>query len=455
VVSIRKILVISLLAVTLTACDWVDSTGLQRSSAVNPLEDGGTLTLIEELPATTQLVGAGQQLRNWEWRASGPGNLDACIAHPDFDINTARQSLADACSDASECQIAIEEAQSGRSAEFNVRLPRLRHSLAMQYSLFAFDDNGQETQRQQTICGIAINDPPIALNNEYFIVQSEGLFVSGQSPNSIVADDYDDDDARNQGLSVDPVPVRAPAYAQDFELGSDGSFYYLPTQDAPFNGSRILEDSFVYSISDGNQASEATVILKIVAANQAPFLRANIPDMTLSLDEAPFNDVNIGSFFIDQDGDPMTFFTTSTSLPASGSISLSSDGILQLAPTADETGLFRVTVIASDGIDQSNDTFLITVQSSESPNTAPEVDDIPNRIVSGDFEYVVSDYFFDADGDELEFSSNNLPSDVFLTRDGVLYGTSTDDNSGRWIITIVANDNRGGEVSDRFRLVID
>ena len=180
---------------SLTACNWVDSTGLQRSSANNPLEDGGTLVLVEELPTTTQLIGTGQQLRGWEWRADGAGNRDACIAEPGFDIDTAQTTLSDACADANECQIEINETFDGSSAEFTVRLPALRYSMAAQYLLVASDDNGQETLRRQTLCGIAVNDPPVAVDDEYLIRLGDGIFVAAESTNSIIANDFDDNDA--------------------------------------------------------------------------------------------------------------------------------------------------------------------------------------------------------------------------------------------------------------------
>lgn len=433
----------------------MDSTGLQRSSAINPLDDGDSLILVEELPTSAQLIGTGQQLRNWEWRAEGGGNLDACVSEPGFDINTAQRTLVDACADANECEIAIDETSNGAATAFSLRLPSLRHSMAAQYLLVAFDDNGQETQRRQTLCGIAINDPPVAFDDEYLVVLNDGLFVPAEAENSIIANDYDDNDARNQALHVDPVAVRAPAYAVDFELGPDGSFYYQPREDAPFSDDGYINDSFVYSISDGTESAQATVRLRVVVANAAPQRNAAIPDITLRLDEAPFDDVNIADYFSDPDGDALTFSTTASSLPASGSMNLLSDGTLQLAPTESETGTWRVTVIASDGLDQSNDTFLIRVQTRQAENTAPEAEDIPNQRVSDDFEFDISAYFYDADNDSLVFDASGLPDDVFMTSDGTIFGESTDENEGRWIVSITAYDGRGGEVSDAFRLQID
>ena len=440
---------------TLSACNWVDSTGLQRSSTNNPLDDGGTLVLVEELPTTTQLIGTGQQLRGWEWRADGAGNRDACIAEPGFDIDTAQTTLIDACADANECQIEINETFNGSTAEFTVRLPALRYSMAAQYLLVASDDSGQETIRRQTLCGIAVNDPPVAVDDEYLIRLDEGIFVAAESTNSIIANDFDDNDARNQGLQVEPVAVQAPQFAEAFELGTDGSFFYLPREDAPFSSDGAINDSFVYSISDGSSSAQATVRLRVVAANSAPQRIAEIPDITLLLNESPFDDFDVASFFSDPDGDTLTFSTTPSSLPSSGTMNLLSDGTLQLAPTTNDTGTWQVTVIASDGLLQIEETFLIRVQTGETENTAPEAEDIPNMRVSDNFEFGISDYFFDADGDALVYEATGIPPDVFLTSDGIFFGESTDDNEGRWLITVIASDGRGGEVSDTFRLQIN
>ena len=136
-------------------------------------------------------------------------------------------------------------------------------------------------------------------------------------------------------------------------------------------------------------------------------------------------------------------------------MNLLSDGTLQLAPTETDTGTWRVTVIASDGLVQIEETFLIRVQTGQTENTVPVADDIPNQRVSDDFEFDISEFFFDADGDALVFTATDVPEDVFLTSDGIFFGESTDDNEGRWIITVTASDGRGGEVSDAFRLQIN
>ncbi len=441
--------------VSISACNWVDSTGLQRSSANNPLDDGGSLVLIEELPTTAQLIGTGQQLRGWEWRADGAGNLDACTAEPGFDVDTAQRTLLEACADTNQCQLEINESFNGTATELTVRLPPLRYSMAAQYLLLARDDNGQETLRRQTLCGIAINDPPVAVDDEYLLRLDEGIFVAADSADSIIANDFDDNDARNQPLQVDPVAAQAPQFAEQFELGADGSFLYLPREDAPFSDDGYINDSFVYSISDGNASTQATVQLRVVVANSAPQRIAEIPDITLKLDESPFDDFDVASFFVDPDGDALTFSTAPMSLPSSGNMNLLADGTLQLAPATDETGTWQVTVIASDGLAQIDDTFLIRVQTGQPENAAPQAEDIPNQRVSGDFEFDISEYFFDEDGDVLVFEATGVPDDVFLTGDGTFFGESSDDNEGRWTITVTANDGRGGEVSDTFRLRID
>jgi len=445
---------LALSVIPLTACDWVDSTGLQRSSIINPLADGDTLVLIEELPTSAQLVGTGQTLSDWEWRSEGPGNLDACLINPDFDVNYAFQSFDEACADQDDCQVDIQENSSGGSTSFSFQIPSMRFSAAEQYLLTATDEDGQETQRRQTICSIAINDPPVAVDNEYLVPLIDGLFVPADAENSVLANDFDDDDARNLPLQVDPIAVRAPEYANAFELFTDGSFYYQAREDAPMNEQGVIEDFFIYSLSDGNESTQATVSLRVVAVNSAPQQRSTIPNINLALDEAPFDDVNVADYFFDPDGDELTFFATSSSFPESGSMQLRSDGTLQMSPTEDETGTWRVTVTASDNLDQVSASFLIRVQTGNTPNTAPTAEDIPNRRVSDEFEFAISQHFEDEDGDELEFFATGLPDDVFISSNGVISGVATDDNEGRWIVTITAYDGRGGEVSDSFRLQI-
>ena len=87
-------------------------------------------------------------------------------------------------------------------------------------------------------------------------------------------------------------------------------------------------------------------------------------------------------------------------------------------------------------------------------NEAPQAEDISNRNVRDSFTYDVSGFFYDPDGDTLTFSASGMPSGVAITPDGVITGSASDDNEGAYIIVVTADDGRGGEVSDGFRLRI-
>ena len=66
--------------------------------------------------------------------------------------------------------------------------------------------------------------------------------------------------------------------ASNGSVSLDGSFATY-TPDANFNGN----DSFIFSVSDGELTSDATVTLTIAAVNDAPVL-ANVSDVSFDED---------------------------------------------------------------------------------------------------------------------------------------------------------------------------
>jgi len=110
----------------------------------------------------------------------------------------------------------------------------------------------------------------------------------------------------------------------------------------------------------------------------------------------------------------------------------------------------------SDGTHIVNATVtLVVVQATQAPeNRPPVVDDISNRTVSNQFTYDVSVFFDDPDNDTLRFTAVGLPPGVSIDIDGVIRGRASARNRGEWFIVVTADDARGGETPDGFRLLI-
>jgi len=187
-------------------------------------------------------------------------------------------------------------------------------------------------------------------------------------------------------------------------------------------------DSVGITVTDGVFDVESEITIRLVNFNTGPSIASRIPDfvVTVADDEGIAIDLDLSPYFSDIDDDPLQF-----------------------------RGSDSIRVFATDGLEEVRDTFRLTVKDERPANNAPEVDDIDNRDVSGSFVYDVSVFFSDPDGDTLSFSAAYLPDDVRLSNDGVITGVATDRNRGNRFIEIEATDNRGGSVSDGFRLSIN
>jgi len=450
----------------LVACNWVDSTGTQgepitpiNASAISGLRNAQPLALQEELPLTTTLVGQGAGLENWTWSPEQVDIRSSCENIEGFDKQLAVTSLADACANTQECTIAFVESASDNSTQFTIRLPQLYAPVAISYTLSTATEDGGMLTRQQPLCGISVNEAPLATDDNYIALRDERRLVNANDPDSLLANDTDDIDIRNQALQVNPTPVQMPRYASEFSLGTDGSFIYQASEDAPQSEQGYIEDSFVYSISDGLHAVDATAVIKIVQSNRRPQRRQRIPDLEVLVanrdNQGVLQTFDLAGYFIDPDGDPLRFSIRDELLPASGNITIDSAGLLIAQPGLEDSGQWRLTVVATDGLDSISDTFDLEVLSPELDNLPPTVVDIRNRIVQNTFSYDVSVFFQDPNGDPLSFFATGLPPGVRLSETGVIEGEATDKNSGVSIIQVTANDYRGGFVTDSFSLLIN
>ena len=449
----------------LSACNWVDSTGAQGESVppidstTSRLRNAQPLTLVEELPLNTTLFGQGAQLQNWTWSATQTNTLSSCEGIEGFDSQLATTTLKDACTNPQECTITFAEYFNESATQFTIRLPQLHAPVALGYTLSATTDDGELLTRQQPLCGISVNEAPLANDDNYIALRDERRLVDTNDPDSLLANDMDDFDVRNQALQIDPTPLQMPRYASEFTLGTDGSFIYQASDDAPVSEQGFIDDSFVYSISDGLHTVNATAVVKIVDSNRRPKRRQRIPDLEVTItnneDQGALQQFDLSSYFLDPDGDPLRFSIRRELLPQSGNISISPTGLLIAQPGFEDLGPWRLTVIATDGLESRNDVFDLEVLPPEQGNLPPTAEDVRNRIVQNTFSYDVSIFFSDPNDDPLSFSATGLPNGVRISESGVIRGEASDENFGISTILVTADDNRGGTVTDKFVLVIN
>ncbi|MEE9332565.1 MAG: Ig-like domain-containing protein [Granulosicoccaceae bacterium] len=450
-----RLISLMLLSAGLSACNWVDSKGNQNNSGnqLRTIVDGGQLPLLEGTPSTATLISTANNLTNWQWQSVGTNTNGGCAANDGFDNELAADTLRQACTDSRTCEIQIEEQSANGTTEFLITAPALKSPVAINYTVVANDDQGNAVSLDQTLCLISINEAPFAGDDEYTVLQNLRREIKATDPGNLLGNDRDDIDVRNQPLRVIPTPLQAPQHADLFQLGTDGSFIYHP---ATTENTDVIVDEFIYQITDGIHTTSAKVTLNIVANNRAPIRSQRTTLLAMSVEEHAEIGlrVNLAENFFDPDGDTLSFRIAEGSLPASGNISLTSEGILLGKPQLTDVGDYIVTVLASDGVGQAADTFILSISRFSRQNSAPEVDDIPNRTVSTTFSYNIADFFSDEDDDQLQFTATGLPSGVTMTTSGLIRGTASSSNRGAWFVLVMADDGRGGSTSDWFRLRI-
>jgi len=468
--------------VCLQSCGWVDSTGNQTDGAeleeelegiripitayespTKRLQDGESTALLEQTASLTKFDGVGRGVRDWNWELIAQGDDQACNDIPGFDADFAVDSLEEACTSQSQCEVQIDELESIDESEFLLTLPSLKSSVVLSYRVSSEYEDGSSISRDQFICAVAVNEAPSANDDNYRVLAGVQRTIRAKDPDNLLANDFDDVDARNQPLSVNPQAIVPPQYAELFLLLAEGGFIYETAPDIALNAEGKQTDSFVYSVSDGVHETQATVTFSIVASNSEPLLIGTLPDTEINLSEllsGPEYEVNVAAYFNDADNDPLSYYFKADDLPDGLSVMIDENGLLSIDINPDEpvriAGDWQIDVIASDGLATSSSDFQLTISDTEqNPNRAPTVTDISNAFVRNSFEYDVSVFFDDPDGDELNFSSVQLPPGVSLSTSGVLSGSSSDANSGSFFVVIKATDENGASVSDGFRLVIN
>ncbi len=401
--------------------------------------------------------GVDNAISGWSWNyLDGQGNIDSCLGFNGFEQPIATNELNVSCARDAVCEINIQESVIDGTTRFDIVTPQLRAPLSLVYNVSATLENGTTINRQQTLCASPINDAPEAVDDSVSVTRGQSLLVLGDDDLSLLRNDTDDDDIRNEPLTVNTTAVVAPKFASSFELFNDGGFWYQPAQDAPLSVNGSISDFFTYSIFDGTNESTATVSIKVIDFNSAPILNFDIPEITAYIDNGnvQVSHAFFENYFFDAEGDTLTFSVLDKSLPESGNLWISDDGELQGRPDEEDSGRYYVVVEVSDSMESVETGFFLNVARLSGFNRAPTVDDIDNHRVTGDFEYDVSVFFVDRDDDHLAFTATGLPTGVQISPQGVIYGTATDVNEGRYIIRVEANDGNGGTDDDGFRLII-
>ncbi len=454
---VKKLLVLAPLCI-LVACDWVDATGRESNSTpVTQIRfaDGQSTeaSVLNEESALTLSVSASDpdgEINRYQWRPQplAQGDLNQCAGIAGF--NLAAESLDEACTSDTNCALTFEQLPSdGEGAEFSIIAPQLRAPVGVTYQLDAVDNDGGTGSQRTTFCLIAINEAPDAQDDTFTVLEGQVLTVT-TAPGQVhlLSNDVQDVHIANNPLSVLTQPVSAPMRASSFSLRSDGGFTYA----APIlidRASPRVVDTFVYSVTDGTHFSEATVSVNVVAENDPPELIAQIPlqEVTAGVEF----ESDLSAFFFDEEGTTLSFVVAEGTLPASGSLTLSPNGILSGTAELIDQGSYTIEIVASDGSEQTRANVNINVVENlpvDVVTVAGQVNELGEVL-----ELNLADYFTDPEGNPLTYAVVSQFSSATIDLDentGEL--TATFPNVGSFTIEVSASD--GINIPTNLRIMV-
>ncbi len=286
--------------------------------------------------------------------------------------------------------------------------------------------------------------------------------IASNRPPALVADVPDLTLIAGQVLSIDDSTLDLSAFFTDPD--SDSLVFAVAQSSLPpSNNLSISSEGRVVGRVTDEDIGNYTVELGVTDTNAiaiTTFTLAVLPKTTLVNNAPPTIEpvdsvvvaagerVTIQVSATDPDGDRLQFMLNNDS-PDFISINRN-NGRITIA--AEEPGLFRATVVVSDGENESTTLFFIRVASEN--NQPPQVDDISNLVVSGPFNYDVAVFFEDPDGDTMTYSAINLPPGLSISPSGVISGSPAPNNLGPHFVVVTADDGNLGMASDGFLLRI-
>ncbi len=444
-----KVLLLSTACFVLAACSDSSSGGGSGGSGgvVTVNLDGTPLVFPMEEQRSFEIlpsVATGSvDIVDWRFDStpSRMGALGECAGRDGFDLGLAVNSLAQACSIAAQCSFDFDQSEisnpDGSIAQrFVVEVPVLRAPVGLVFGLDGTTSLDETVQSQATFCLIPVNDPPIAEDDAYTVVQGETLSITPASPINLLSNDVDDIDRSNLPLRILTTPIAPPQFASVFELRADGGFSYRFDGDVQAQGSDRLVDVFTYQVSDGVNTSTAQVRVTVVTRDDPPIQISGIPAHT-AVAGIP-TEFDFSGNFEDPEGSQLVFSVVDGTLPPASDLDVSVLGVLSGTAASEDVGNFSVAVSAADNINSVAANFLLNVvenqpvQLSQPSSIAVEFGQLINIDISANAQ--------DPEGQPINYTLSTDPASALPinAQTGLISGTL--DQSGDFVVTVTADD---------------
>ncbi|BBO34408.1 ELWxxDGT repeat protein [Lacipirellula parvula] len=241
-----------------------------------------------------------------------------------------------------------------------------------------------------TINVTAVSDPPVGVADSYTTNEDTPLTVP--VADGVLKNDSDPDE-ETLTVTVDTNPAHGT-----LALNPDGSFVYTPAGN--YNGT----DTFTYRISDGTNTSDPiTVTINVTAVNDAP---TGVADQYTVNEETTLTvDVANGVLKNDTDpeGDAMTVVVAEN--PASGTLTLNSNGSFTYVPAANFQGTVTFKYRVKDATGQSEPVTVTinVVNSNDAPTATADSKTVANDGTTQTVDVLANDT--DPDGDDLKVTA--------------------------------------------------
>jgi VCBS repeat-containing protein len=297
-----------------------------------------------------------------------------------------------------------------------------------EFSYVVSDGNGGTDTGTFTITVDAVNDAPVATDDSTTLAEDATTYSGAVSATDV------DGDSLTYSLGDDVANGT-------LVFNADGTFDYTPNAD--FNG----EDSFTWSVSDGNGGTDTgTFTINVTPVADAPVAA----DGSDNVDEDAVLTGSVSAS--DVDGDTLTY--TLGDDVAHGVLVLNTDGSFSYTPGENFNGSDSFTYSVSDGNGGTDTgTFTITV---DAVNDAPVADDDGIIGVEDAATYSGAVSATDVDGDSLTYS---LGADVahgtlVFNPDGTFDYTPDADFNGEDSFTWSVSDGNGGTDTGTFTITL-
>ena len=292
-----------------------------------------------------------------------------------------------------------------------------------------------------------VNDAPVAANDTYGVDEG-GSFVSDLS-SGLLSNDVDVD-----GDDLQIVVIEEPMHGV-LTVNTDQSISYV------HDGSETTSDMFTYVASDGELSSDiAEVQISITAVNDAPVIVYAASFETF--EEVSF-DILLTDFIVeDPDSEPGSLTLEISDGDNYTSLAIT-DGYT-VTPADNFSGQLTIVVSISDGISSSDALELIVnvIGGNDAPvvvTSAPDivVDEDSDDVVINLLGTETSPYFYDSDGDSLNFSVYTVGAGVVQAIvDGELLNLSFNPNMfGQDSIFVTATDPSGDDAMDTIVVTVN